>query len=128
MYAATPFGATTCLLLGLGRRLRHRNRELRRVARWRNGEELADQGELRLCALIGLVQRERAIIFAAGETGVDIAQVLVRDRVVGVRRQGGLERRPGLIVVTLLREDDGEVVVRLRQLRIVLGQPLERRE
>ena len=52
----------------------------------------------------------------------------MRDRVAGVGADRHLERGACLLVLLLLCVEDGEVVVRLGQFRVVLGQALEDRD
>src|SRR5439155_7186158 len=116
-------GEARLLLLRRGCGLRHGS--LRRCRRRGDGEQLANQRELGLGALVYLVERNGAVVFHAGEAGIDVAEVLVRDRVVGPGQECNLERPARLIVVALLRPDHRQVVVRLGQLRVILGQLLE---
>src|SRR5215470_18428461 len=108
------------LLLGLLRRRRRRWFGWR--VRWRHGEELANERKLGLRAPVGLVEAERPIVFHAGKTGVDVAQVLVRDRIIGACRERQLERPLRFLVLALTGPDHGEVVIRFRQLGIILDE------
>ncbi len=95
------------------------------AARLRRNEQFLHQRELHLRRGVVLVQLQRAVVGAAGELCVDVAQVLVRRGVARVRVDGELERRLRLVVVALRGVEHREIVVGLGQFRVVLGEPGE---
>lgn len=57
---------------------------------------------------------------------MDVAQILVGNAVVGVVAHGRLQGRAGLVELVLACVDDGQVVVGLGQLGVVLDELVQR--
>jgi hypothetical protein len=65
---------------------------------------------------------QRLVVGLAGQLGVDVAEVFVGDGVGRMGPYGHFQRRACLVVLFLLCVKDGQVVVGLGKLRVVLGQ------
>ena len=122
----SPQTSSTPGQCGRCRRSSHRRRgRLGRGGRRALGvgrEQLADQRQLGLHRGVARIELQRAAVGLAGELGVHVAQVLVRGRVARVRADRHLERGTRLVELALAGVEHGQVVVRLGQLRIILGQ------
>ena len=86
------------------------------------GEQILDQVELCLRRLVALVELQCLVIGLARHLGVNVAEVLVRGGVTGVGTDRHFQRAARLVVLALRGIQHREVVVRLRQLRIILRQ------
>jgi hypothetical protein len=91
-------------------------------------KQIANERELGRRRLVVAIELCGAIVFGGGETRVDIAEVLARDRPVGGGTNRDLEREPRAVVFAFLRVQDREVVVGLGQLGVVLDQRTEDRD
>ena len=91
----------------------------------RRREHVTHQLELQRRRPVPRIARDRLLVVDGGKARIDVAQVFVGDRVVGRGADRGLELVAGEPVFTLLRIEDGKVVVRFRQLRKVAQHRLE---
>ena len=104
-----------CCGRGSGRRRRSPATRARR-------EQLADQRQLGLHRGVAGIELQGAAVGLAGQLGVDVAEVLVRGGVAGVGADRHLERGTRLVELALAGVQHREVVVRLGQLGVVLGE------
>ena len=65
---------------------------------------------------------QRLVVRLAGQLCMHIAQIFVSGRVTRIGADRHVERGARLVVLTAGREQHRQVVVRLRQIRMVLGQ------
>ena len=107
-------------LPGLAERSRRRAL-LACAARW-HAVEFAQFGQLELRGLVRWIQLQGLVIGVAGEPGVNIAEVLVGDRVARMSPDGHLEYRQSHVVLLLLGVENGKVVVGFGLLGKFFGQ------
>ena len=106
----------------LARRARRARRRIGGGTFGGRGRELARERELGPHRPVAGVEAERFLVGARGEAGVDVAEILVRDGVLRVGADRALERVARPVVLPARGVDDGDVVVRLGELGVILGE------
>ena len=79
------------------------------------------QGQLGLNARVAPIELQRLAVGLTGQFSVHVTQVFMGGGVTGVSPDGHLKRSPGFVKLALTGVEHGQVVVGLRQLRVVLG-------
>ena len=84
-------------------------------------KQRADQRQLGLNTSVVTVELQSLAVGLTGQLGVNITEVLMCGGIAWVSTNRHFERSPRLVKLALTRVQNGKIVVRFGQLRIILG-------